>query len=123
METGYQESLVRVHNIEEAAHKVHDDVEERLNDDVPNLHEPRAVEAVPLVHHDEEVEAGKEGSEDEEDNGDGAKTDIEEVVEEGTEIYLENIKNIHGKTQKQTFHVGILRGIDSVREGGLVDKR
>ena len=60
----YHKSLVGVDNVEEATEQVPGDVEERQNDDVPDLHEPWAVEPVSLDHHDEEVEAGEEGPED-----------------------------------------------------------
>ena len=90
----YHKSLIGVDNVEETTEQVPGDVEKGEDDDVPDLHEPRAVEAVPLVNHDEEVEAGKEGSEEEKDNGDWAKTDIEQVVEEGTEIYLGNTQTL-----------------------------
>ena len=80
-------------NIEEATQKVPHHVEERLNDDVPDLHKPRAVEAVPLDHHDEEVEAGEEGAEDNKDDGDGREADIEKAVEERAEIYLATHKS------------------------------
>ena len=98
METSYQEAFVSVDNIEEATQKVPHHVEERLEDDVPDLHEPRAVEAVPLHQHDEEVEAGEKGSEDCKGAEDGKEADIEEAVEDGAEIYL------YDKTrQKRSF--------------------
>ena len=90
VEASYQESLICVDNIEEATQKVPHHVEERLNDDVPDLHKPRAVEAVPLDHHDEEVEAGEKGSEDYEGAEDGIEADIEEAMEDGAEIYLDD---------------------------------
>ena len=98
-------------NIEEATHEVHDDVEEGLHDDVPDLHEPRAVEAVPLDHHDEEVEAGKEGAEDDEGAEHGREADIEKAVEDGAEIYLGD------KTGQKllSFKGSILLGLDSFR--------
>ena len=53
----YHKSLISVDNVEETAEQVPGDVQKREDDDVPDLHEPRAVEAAPLLHHDEEVEA------------------------------------------------------------------
>ena len=55
--TPYHKSLVSVDNVEETAEQVPGDVQKREDDDVPDFHEPRAVEAAPLLHHDEEVEA------------------------------------------------------------------
>ena len=83
-------------NIEEATHEVHDDVEEGLDDDVPDLHEPRAVETVSLDHHDEEVEAGKEWPEDDEGAEDGREADIEKAMEDGAEQDLEDKKRQKG---------------------------
>ena len=80
-------------DIEEATQKVPHHVEERLEDDVPDLHEPRAVEAVPLRQHDEEVEAGEKGSEDCKGAEDGKEADIEEALEDGAEIYLDDSKS------------------------------
>ena len=99
VETSDQESLFRVDNIEEATQKVRHHVEQRLHDDVPQLHEPRAVEGVPLDHHDAEVEADEEGSEDYEDAKDGIEADIEEAMEDGAEINLDD-----GQGRKNPFN-------------------
>ena len=64
-------------------------MEEWQNDDVPDLHEPGAVETVSLDHHDEEVEAGKKGSEDYKGAEDGREAYVEKAMEDGAEIYLE----------------------------------
>ena len=88
MESSYQESLIGVDNVEEATQKVPHHVEERLEYDVPDLHEPRAVEAVSRDHHDQEVEGGEEGAEDDKDGKDGREADIEKAVEERAGTYL-----------------------------------
>ena len=80
-------------------------MEQRLNDDVPYLHEPWAVEAVPLDQHDEEIEAGEKGSEDYEGAKYGIEGDIEEAVEDGAEIYLDDRKKAK-KTPLTLFLLG-----------------
>ena len=76
-------------NVEEATEQVPGDVEERQNDDVPDLHEPWAVEPVSLDHHDEEVEGGEDRSKDYKGAKDGREANIEKAMENGAEIYLE----------------------------------
>ena len=86
--TPYHKSLVGVDDVEEAREQVPGDVKEGQNDDVPDLHEPRAVEAVSRDHHDQEVEGGEEGAEDDKDGKDGREADIEKAVEEGAGTHL-----------------------------------
>ena len=87
--TPYHEALVGVDKVEEATEQIPGDMEEWQNDDVPDLHEPGAVEAVSLDHHDEEVEAGEKGSEDYKGAEDGREAYVEKAMEDGAEIYLE----------------------------------
>ena len=77
----HQESFVSVYDVEEPAKKVHDDVEKRLDDDRPHLHEPGAVEAVLLHQHDVEVEEGEQGAKDCESCEHWSERDIEQVLE------------------------------------------
>ena len=79
--SAHQESFVSVNNVEEPAEKVHDDVEKRLDDDRPHLHEPGAVEAVLLHQHDVEVEEGEEGAKDCKGCEHWSERDIEQVLE------------------------------------------
>ena len=91
-------------NIEEATQKVPHHVEERLEDFVPDLHEPRAVEAVSRDHHDQEVEGGEEGAEDDKDGKDGREADIEKAVEEGAGTNLPTHQYIPThKSQRRPF--------------------
>ena len=53
-----------MYNIEEPTEKVHDNMEERLDDDRPHLHEPAAAEALLPDQHNVEVEEGEEGAKD-----------------------------------------------------------
>ena len=71
-----------MYNVEEPTEKVHDDVEQRLDDDRPHLHEPRAAEPVlPWHQHYVEVEEGDEGAKDCEGGEHRNESDIEEVLE------------------------------------------
>ena len=91
-------------NIEEATQKVPHHVEERLEDFVPDLHEPRAVEAVSRDHHDQEVEGGEEGAEDDKDGKDGREADIEKAMEDGAEKDLEHKKRQKGGDNWAEMH-------------------
>ena len=77
----HQESFVSVNNVEEPTEKVHDDVEERLDDDRPQLHEPGAAEALLPDQHDVEVEECEEGAKDCEGCEHWNESDIEEILE------------------------------------------
>ena len=70
-----------MYNVEEPTEKVHDDVEERLDDDCPQLHEPRAAEALLPDQHDVEVEECEEGAKDCEGCEHWSERDIEQVLE------------------------------------------
>ena len=77
----HQETFVSVNNVEEPTEKVHDDVEERLDDDRPQLHEPGAAEALLPDQHDVEVEECEEGAKDCEGCEHWSERDIEQVLE------------------------------------------
>ena len=76
-------------NVEEPTEEVHDDVEERLDDDRPHLHEPRAAEALLPHQHDVEVEEGEEGAKDCESCEHRDESDIEEILEGRAGEHLE----------------------------------
>lgn len=78
-------------NVEEPTEEVHDDVEERLDDDRPHLHEPRAAEALLPHQHDVEVEEGEEGAKDCESCEHRDESDIEEILEGRAGEHLERL--------------------------------
>ena len=87
----HQKSFVSVNNVEEPTEKVHDDVEERLDDDRPQLHEPGAAEALLPDQHDVEVEEGEEGAKDCESCEHRDESDVEEILEGRAGEHLERL--------------------------------
>ena len=68
-------------NVEKPTEKVHNNVEERLDDDCSHLHEPGAAEALLPDQHDVEVEEGEEGAKDCKGREHRNESDIEQIVE------------------------------------------